>query len=334
MQILRKLLFPFSVLYGIVVWLRNKFFDWKILASASYHFPVITVGNLSMGGTGKSPMIEYLIGLLQPHYQTATLSRGYKRKTKGFFLLHLENEAEDVGDEPLQFKTKFPDVLVAVDENRQNGIERLRSLNYPPEIILLDDAFQHRKVNAGFSILLTAYQDLYSKDMILPAGNLREPKSCANRADVIIVTKCDLTISDKEKNKIASSLAIKPHQQVFFTGIHYEDYFTNGKQQIPIDLMEGFNLVTGIAKPKPLVNHLKKNGLNFKHNPYPDHHFFTDKELQTLKNLPLIVTTEKDYMRLKKHIPKEKLFYLPIRTVFLGNQDVFDRRIRSFVEQA
>ena len=330
MQILRKLLFPFSILYGIIVGLRNKFFDWGILASASYDFPVITVGNLSMGGTGKSPMIEYLIDLLKPNYQVGTLSRGYKRKTKGFLLLDVKNEAKEVGDEPLQFKRKFPEVLVAVDEDRQNGIAELRSLETPPEVILLDDAYQHRKVKAGFSILLTAYHELYPKDIILPAGNLREPAFGANRADVVIVTKCPLTISEEEKNKITQSLAIKDHQKLFFTGIYYEDYFTNGVQQIPIQLMKEFNLVTGIAKPKPLVNHLKENGLDAKHFSYPDHHLFTEKELETLRKESLLVTTEKDFMRLKDYFPPEKLFYLPIKTVFLDAKEEFDQEIIRF----
>ncbi len=334
MQILRKLLFPFSILYGIIVWFRNKFFDWGILTSASYDFPVITVGNLSMGGTGKSPMIEYLIGLLHNNYPIATLSRGYKRKTKGFLLLNVASDAKDVGDEPLQFKNKFPEVLVAVDEDRQNGIKNLRALEQPPKIILLDDAFQHRKVTAGFSILLTAYGDLYSKDMILPAGNLRETASGAHRAQVIIVTKCHLDISKEEKRKIKASLAIKSHQKLFFTGIHYENYFTNGVQQIPLQLMENFSLVTGIAKPQPLVKHLRDNRLDFKHFAYPDHHLFTEKELQELRSLSLIVTTEKDFMRLKEHLPHEKLFYLPIKTVFLEDQEIFDKEVMSFVAQA
>ncbi|MDT0295388.1 tetraacyldisaccharide 4'-kinase [Mesonia ostreae] len=334
MQLLRKLLFPFSILYGIIVGLRNKFFDWGFLTSTSYNFPVITVGNLSMGGTGKSPMIEYLIDLLKPDHQVGTLSRGYKRKTKGFLLLDVKNEAKDVGDEPLQFKRKFPEVFVAVDENRQHGISELRAQRTPPKVILLDDAYQHRKVKAGFSILLTAYHELYSNDIVLPAGNLREPAFGANRADVVIVTKCPLTISEEEKIKITKSLKIKAHQKLFFTGIHYEDYFTNGVQRIPIQLMEKFNLVTGIAKPKPLVHHLKANGLDVKHYSYPDHHLFTEKELETLRKEPLLVTTEKDFMRLKDHFPREKLFYLPIKTVFLENKKEFDQEIKHFVGRA
>lgn len=334
MQILRKLLLPFSILYGIIVGLRNKFFDWGILASASYDFPVITVGNLSMGGTGKSPMIEYLIELLKPYYQVGTLSRGYKRKTKGYLLLDIKNDAKDVGDEPLQFKRKYPEVFVAVDENRQHGISELRALKTPPDVILLDDAYQHRKVKAGFSVLLTAFNELYSKDMILPAGNLREPAFGANRADVVIVTKCPLTISEEKKRKISKSLNLKAHQKLFFTGIHYESYFTNGVQRVPIQLMEEFNLVTGIAKPTPLVNHLKENGLDVKHYSFPDHHLFTEKELETLRKEPLLVTTEKDFMRLKDHFPLEKLFYLPIKTVFLDNKKEFDQEIKRFVAQA
>ncbi|WP_311195889.1 tetraacyldisaccharide 4'-kinase [Antarcticibacterium sp. 1MA-6-2] len=228
MSILRKFLLPFSLLYGLVIRLRNWFYDKKILSSFSYSTPVIVVGNLSVGGTGKSPMIEYLLNLLLPQYKIATLSRGYGRKTKGYIELHGKEAAETVGDEPLQFKTKFPEAVVAVDENRKQGIERIVS-EYQPEVILLDDAFQHRKIQAGFNILLTSFDNIYSEDRMLPTGNLREPKSGAVRADVIVVTKSPENLSLHDQEKIGKKLKIKTHQQLFFSYIEYSDYLLDGK---------------------------------------------------------------------------------------------------------
>lgn len=333
MQILRYLLFPFSLLYGLIVRLRNKLFDWNILSSKSYDFPVICVGNLSVGGTGKTPMVEYLANLLKDNYQIATLSRGYKRKTKGFYLLGGDENALQTGDEPLQFKSKFPKIHVAVDENRQNGIAALRKLSNPPEIVLLDDAFQHRKVTPGLAILLTAYNSIYKKDFILPTGNLREPRSGAKRADVVVVTKCPVNISGATRGKIKKLLQLKKHQSLYFTFINYADYITNGVTIIPIkDLKSDFTLVTGIAKPSPLVKFLRDSGLTFTHQLFPDHHNFTTDEIDRLKKEDFILTTEKDFMRLKSEIALEKLFYLPIRQDFITNKDGFDLQITNWVK--
>ena len=328
MQYLRKLLFPFSLVYGFITGLRNKLYDWNIKKSVSYDFPVICVGNLSTGGTGKSPMVEYLIGLYAKQHQVAVLSRGYKRSTKGFYLLQGTESAEEVGDEPLQFKTKHPDVQVAVHENRQLGIAALRKLNPQPEIILLDDAFQHRKVKAGFNILLTTYSNLYSKDMLLPAGNLREPKSGAKRADVVVVTKCPLSLSTDKQEKVAKKLRLQANQELFFTGIGYSELITNGIQEIPLSLFaNNFILVTGIANPTPLVEFLKAQALVFDHLKFPDHHNFTEKEIARLQKSGIILTTEKDYMRLKESIPQEELFYLPIKTQFLNKEKEFREKL-------
>src|SRR6187402_2887550 len=208
MNLLRKILFPLAVLYGWVTQLRNFLFDIGILKSYSFDLPVIAVGNLSVGGTGKTPQIEYLIRLLSSKYKVATLSRGYKRKSEGFVLADETSNAEILGDEPFQFFQKFKNVQVAVDANRKNGIEQLLSQPEKPEVILLDDAYQHRKVKAGFYILLTAYGDLYSDDFILPTGNLRESRSGANRADIVIVTKCPNNLSDQDQNKIQRKLKL------------------------------------------------------------------------------------------------------------------------------
>ncbi len=334
MQELRKLLWPFSLLYGLVVWARNKFFDKGLLQSQAYDFQVICVGNLSVGGTGKTPMIEYLIRLLKDEFRVATLSRGYKRETTGFYHLTGNENVAQSGDEPLQFKTKFPEITVAVDENRQEGIAELRKLNPQPEVILLDDAFQHRKVTPGFSILLTAYGAIYSDDLLLPAGNLRESRAGAKRAQIVVVTKCPQDLSIAKQNDIRQRLKLQPDQQLFFSYIAYASKIINKREEFLLaDLQQPFCLVTGIAKPKPLVEHLKSLNLQFKHQAYPDHHNFTTKELQELSTEPLILTTEKDYMRLAPHFSKDKLFYIPIKQAFISNQSAFDVAIVEWVKK-
>ena len=194
----------------MITWVRNYFYDCGVLSSKSYNFPVICVGNLSTGGTGKTPMIEYLIRLLFDEKSVATLSRGYKRKTEGFVLADEMASADTIGDEPFQFHKKFDAITVAVDTDRQNGIAELMKLNTPIEVLLLDDAYQHRKVKAGFNILLTAYNNLYYNDIVLPTGNLREPRSGSKRADIIVVTKCKKNLSEAEKGKITTKLKPKP----------------------------------------------------------------------------------------------------------------------------
>ena len=330
----RKLLYPFSLLYGGVTFLRNKLYDMEILKSHSYNLPVIAVGNLSVGGTGKTPMVEYLIELLKKDFKVATLSRGYKRSSKGFHLLKGSETAAEVGDEPLQFKNKFPAVNVAVDESRSHGIECLLQNSRPPELILLDDAFQHRQVRAGFYILLTPYGHLFSNDLVLPAGDLREPKAGAKRADVVVVTKCPGNLPVREQKEIADRLALQREQELYFSSISYA-YEVLGKNR-SLSLKElqkrHFSLVTGIANPAPLVKYLEEQGLNFEHKAFPDHHNFTASEIKELKKKDLILTTEKDYMRLKNDISEEHLFYLPIKTRILNDPEGFENKIQSFVK--
>ena len=200
MKLLRKILVPLNLVYFLFVWVRNKAYDWGLFKSKSYDFPVICVGNLSMGGTGKTPMVEYLIRLLAPTKSVAVLSRGFGRKSQGFVLADSNSNNNTLGDEPLQIKSKFPGVTVAVDDDRQHGIACLQALDHPPKIILLDDAFQHRRVQAGFSVLLTSYNNMFCDDIVLPAGNLREPRSGAQRAQILVVTKCPNNLSNAEKN--------------------------------------------------------------------------------------------------------------------------------------
>ena len=331
----RKLLFPFSILYGSIMHVRNKLYDKNLLSSREFEIPVIAVGNLSVGGTGKSPMVEYLVNLLRQDHKVATLSRGYKRKSSGYILLNGQDTAIEVGDEPLQFKSKFPDVLVAVDENRSNGIEKLLEEMQPPDVVILDDAYQHRKVKAGFYILLTSYTNLYKNDLVLPAGNLREPAAGAKRANIIVVTKCPEDLGAAEQEEIRKKLKPKSGQEVFFSSIAYskEIYSRNRTLELKAFQKEEFTLVTGIAKPQPLVDHLENLGLNFTHKAFSDHHNFTEEEIKALQHEELILTTEKDYMRLKNEISREKIFYLPIRTRFLSAGADFDSQVKKFVQK-
>lgn len=329
---IRKLLLPFAWLYGSIVWLRNKFFDWGWFSSKCYDFPVICVGNLSVGGTGKSPMVEYLIHLLKDNYSVATLSRGYKRETTGYYLLTGMETAKEVGDEPLQFKTKFPDIRVAVDGDRRHGIEQLRKKEPQSEIIILDDAFQHRKVRSGLSILLTSYDAIYKTDRMLPAGNLREPKSGARRAQIVVISKCPPDISKQEQSRLKKKLNLNPNQSLFFSTIAYADHVINDEKKMALKSLKNFCLVTGIAKPKPLVNYLKAKNLNFKHKCFPDHHNFTAQEITLLKKEEFLLTTEKDFMRLKAEISSEKLFYLPINQKFISDKKGFSQRIIRFID--
>ncbi|SOC80866.1 lipid-A-disaccharide kinase [Salinimicrobium sediminis] len=331
----RKLLFPFSILYGSIMHVRNKLYDKNLLSSREFEIPVIAVGNLSVGGTGKSPMVEYLVNLLRQDHKVATLSRGYKRKSSGYILLNGQDTAIEVGDEPLQFKSKFPDVLVAVDENRSNGIEKLLEEMQPPDVVILDDAYQHRKVKAGFYILLTSYTNLYKNDLVLPAGNLREPAAGAKRANIIVVTKCPEDLGAAEQEEIRKKLKPKAGQEVFFSSIAYskEIYSRNRTLELKALQKEEFTLVTGIAKPQPLVDHLESLGLNFTHKAFSDHHNFTEEEIKALQHEELILTTEKDYMRLKNEISREKIFYLPIRTRFLSAGAEFESQVKNFVQK-
>lgn len=338
MNFLRKILFPFAILYGLITSIRNFLFDKGILKSYSFDLPVIAVGNLSVGGTGKTPQIEYLIRLLSNKYKIATLSRGYKRQSKGFILAQAGTDAKILGDEPFQFFRKFPSVQVAVDADRKNGIEQLLTLSGKPEVILLDDAFQHRKVKAGFYILLTSYGDLYSDDFMLPTGNLRESPNGAKRADIIIVTKCPFNISLNEQNKIKKRLKVGANQELYFTFIAYEEFIYGENRKINVNEIQAAAkvLVAGIAKPEPFFTYLQDT--NDVCMSFPDHHNFTDKDILEIKNFAqnnIIITTEKDYVRLKGSLPSEQLFYLPIQSTFVSGPensgDNFDKTILDYV---
>ncbi|ALJ06310.1 tetraacyldisaccharide 4'-kinase [Pseudalgibacter alginicilyticus] len=333
MKLLRKILFPLVPVYYTVTSVRNKLYDLGFKKSKSYDFPVICVGNLSVGGTGKTPMIEYLIKLLKNDYKIATLSRGYKRKSEGFQLADENSTVEILGDEPFQFYTKFGNVIqVAVDANRQAGISKLRILENGVEIVLLDDAFQHRKVNAGFNILLTTYNNIYTNDFVLPTGNLREPKSGAKRANIIVVTKCPETLDISKKTELIKQINPEKHQAVFFSSIAYAEEVISLNAKRTIDTLNNFTLVTGIANPKPLISFLKSKGLSFEHLNFKDHHEFSKEDILKLENKGVIVTTEKDFMRLKHYKSLQSaLYYLPI-TMVIDDSLKFNELIKSFVK--
>ena len=334
MNLLRKILFPFAVLYGFITSIRNFLFDKGMLKSHSFNVPIIAVGNLSVGGTGKTPQIEYLIRLLSPKYKIATLSRGYKRQSKGFVLADSTSNAEILGDEPFQFYTKFKNIQVAVDADRKNGIEQLLYQQERPDVILLDDAFQHRKVKAGFYILLTSYGDLFCDDYMLPTGNLRESRSGAKRADIIVVTKCPANLSLDEQNEIKSKLQLNSDQELYFSYIDYDDSVYSEDKVLKVSEIENVDklLLAGIAKPEPFFGYLQDESVECL--TYPDHHHFSEKELLEINNKSknkIIITTEKDFVRLKGSIPKEQLFYLPIRSTFLSVSENFDKTITNYV---
>lgn len=332
MILLRKILFPFAILYGFITSIRNYLYDKGILKSYSFDIPIIAVGNLSVGGTGKTPQIEYLIRLLSPKYKAATLSRGYKRKSEGFVLADANANAALLGDEPYQYYKKFPNIQVAVDVDRKNGIEKLLTLKYKPEVILLDDAFQHRKVKAGFYILLTSYDDLFCDDVMLPTGNLRESSNGAKRANMIIVTKCPPTISELEQETIKNKIGLAI--PIFFSCIEYDDKIYNQNNTLEVSEIKSKEkvLLAGIAKPKPFFDYLQKEGDDFMS--FPDHHHFSESDISVIKNKAkdkIIVTTEKDFVRLDAEILAKQLYFLPIKSKFVDNQESFDKTILNYV---
>lgn len=308
-------------------------YNHSLLKSKKFDIPIICVGNLSTGGTGKTPMIEFLSEFLKQDYKIAVLSRGYKRKTKGFLKVSLNSSAEEVGDEPLQIKLKFPEITVAVCENRVQGIEILKNKN---ELILLDDAFQHRRVNSSYSILLTSFDNLYIDDFILPTGNLREPKRGIRRADMVVVTKCPPRVSYAKLQEIQFRLNLSPQQKLYFSSIVYDENIYGKKEKLPLEYLRDkpFTLVTGIANPRSLLEFLKNNDYSFEHLEFPDHHNFSTADLSILNTKEIILTTEKDYRRLATTLNKHALYYLPITTIILKEQEKFLKQtILAQIEQ-
>lgn len=356
---INRFLFPFSLLYGLGARFRNQLFSWGILPTEQYTVPVICVGNLCAGGSGKTPHTEYIVDLLRPHYRVAVLSRGYKRKTSGFLLASPNSTSTDIGDEPFQLKQKFPKVLVAVDANRRRGIRTLLALpeDGRPEVIVLDDAFQHRYVTPSLSIVLTDFQRLFYADKLLPEGRLREPIDSIRRADVVIVTKCDDDLKPIEFRIIEENMKLQAHQELFFTCVRYGNLTPVFPTEAPVRSLkevgksegvgkeEDILVLSGIASPKPFIKEIEKYSHRVVSHNFPDHHSFTRQNIRKINHTfekmtspgKLIIVTEKDAARLlnNPYLPaewKRSLYYLPITLSFcLDKQQTFDTLINKHI---
>jgi tetraacyldisaccharide 4'-kinase len=347
---LRKiLLFPLAVIYGFATSFRNLLYNCKILKSRSFDVHTICVGNLAVGGTGKTPHVEHLIRLLKDQFRIATLSRGYKRKTNGFFIADENSTALDIGDEPLQYKTKYPDLIVAVDANRPNGVKSLLAKEQAPQVILLDDAFQHRALKCELNIVVSEYTNIYFKDWMLPAGNLRESKRGIKRADIIIISKVPDRVNAVDIRNLIKDIQPLSHQKLFFTWLKYGELkgFNNPDETVnTLDDLFRYRVVvfTGIGNPDPMVTYLKEYSTLVKHIPYPDHHTFTLQNIADIRAAldsieggnKIVVTTEKDAMRLRGTDLQDivntlPLFILPIEVDFKDKEQEFNETIINYV---
>jgi tetraacyldisaccharide 4'-kinase len=340
-------LFPFSLIFGLITWIRNLFFDWGLLPSKKFEIPVVSVGNLSSGGTGKTPHIEYLIRLLGREYKVAVLSRGYKRRSKGFMIADENSNTERIGDEPFQLFTKFKNILVAVDEKRKRGISNLLKLTPPPDLVLLDDAFQHRHVKPGLSVLLTDYHKIFTHDYMLPTGTLREFRGGAKRADIIVVTKTSKILSPITRQSIHEEIRPKPYQKLLYSYIDYGpllpikgiDFVPDGRKRYNTIM-----IVAGIANTYPLEFHLKNFCDELKLLKFPDHHAYDQQDIVKIMEVydgiitqnKIIVTTEKDLMRISQPeflhtLQQYPICYVQIEIVFhKEDKPVFDTSILDY----
>ena len=341
----RILLIPFALLYGLIIWIRNWLYDKNFFKSTTFGLPLICVGNLSVGGTGKSPMTEYLVRRLKNNFRVATLSRGYKRKTKGYALATPFTTAIDIGDEPMQFHRKFPDVPVAVGEERLDAIPQLLHDKPETQVIILDDAFQHRAIKPGFNILLTECGNLYTRDFFLPTGDLRDTRKSSKRAHVILITKCNANLDEEEKDELIKEIEPLLHQHIFFTTIVYGTPFHITQQNFTfIDDQTEVLLITGVANPRPLKLFLEERIHTYHMMHYSDHHIFSIddwrdiigrfEQIQAEKKI--ILTTEKDAMRLLKfdsELNNLPFYVIPIEHRFLFNEGrAFDDIVINFIQ--
>ncbi len=346
-SVLRLALYPFTLIYGAIVWLRNRLYDVKFFTSIRFSLPVICVGNLSTGGTGKTPHIEYLLDLLQYQYRVATMSRGYKRYSKGFIIADEQTNALRIGDEPMQFFMKYPEAVVCVAEERLTGIPSLLQRRPFIDVILLDDAYQHRSVKAGLNILITDYAQPFYKDHILPFGNLREGRGAYKRAEVIVVSKCPLDMPPARAAEMEQAIGPISGQQVFFTSIRYGTPYSFFSRE-PIDIAGTHAiLVCGIARPEPLVAYLRSVVTDVHQLTYADHHYFVTTDIEEIKaaydnwtaDRKVIVTTEKDAARLHLHFDKlvelgMPIIVVPIKVeVLFGKGPQLDALVHQYVEQ-
>ena len=349
---LKLFLYPFSLVYGIIIYFRNRLYDLKLLRSVEFDQPVISVGNITVGGTGKTPHTEYLVDLLKDRFKIATLSRGYKRRTSGFRLVEVESTAEEVGDEPLQIKNKFPGITVAVCENRVTGISHLLHSDpeNAPDVVILDDAFQHRRIIPGINILLVDYNRPVKKDILLPAGRLREGAAQIRRANVIIVTKCPEEITPIARRIMQKNVFLKPYQSIYFTSVEYgklKHVFPSYDAEPEICGKRDYSilLVTAIAYSEGIRIFLQKISTDILEVEFRDHHYFTEKDIAAIMNKfeslkvqkKIIVTTEKDAIRFRnmKNLPEEfrsVLYCLPIKVKFLDKEGtLFNQKIINYV---
>ena len=324
MKLIKKIIYwKLSLQFYLITFLRNKFYDFGLLKSFSFEIPVISVGNLAVGGTGKTPMVEFLIKKFSRKYKIAVLSRGYKRKTKGFIIASKKDNATTIGDEPFQYYSKFKNIKVAVDKKRIRGIKKL--INTGIDMIILDDAFQHRKVIPTYSILLSDYSNLYFDDYLLPMGNLRESKSGYKRADSIIITKCPENLSENKRQNLIDKINLKYNQHIFFSKIKYSEELFSANNSINISKLSNqrVDVITGILNSENLIKHLEEKGLLINHFKYSDHYNYKEKDILKLKD-NLIITTEKDYTKLRK-FKLENLYYLPISMEVLAEKTLIEK---------
>lgn len=342
MTVWRVLLLPFAVLFDLVTSVRNRLYDLKIKPSAQFEIPVISVGNLAVGGTGKTPLVEHLVRLLSPRYKLATLSRGYGRSTKGFRIARSKDNASTLGDESFQFFRKFKEkAIVSVGEERALAIPMLLDANPDLDAILLDDAYQHRKVTPLFSILLTDYHNPFYKDFLLPAGRLREGRHGADRADVVVVSKCPKEIQDDEMMAIEKEIRNYCDRPVFFAGIHYGEPlpFSNTMHTISDSVV----LVSGIANPKTLLEFAHRNFKLVKHFDFKDHHKYSASDVKSIvdyarKHGACIVTTEKDAVKIDQKefhalLGDTHCYYVPIETEFIKSGGDFDEMVLNAIQR-
>ena len=349
---INKWLLPLSWFYGLAMKLRNILFEVGVLKTRSFAVPIISVGNITVGGTGKTPHVEYLVKLLKGKCRVAVLSRGYKRKSKGYLKADVNTTMSEIGDEPYQMKQKFPDVTVAVDNNRCHAIDQLQASDKQLDVILLDDAFQHRYVKPGINILLVDYHRLIIYDRLLPAGRLREPLDGKDRADIVIVTKCPSELKPMEYRVITKAMELYPYQQLYFTTLEYDQLrplFTSGNS--PIADISQFCahhvlLLTGIASPEQMLHDLSPLIKELTPLTFSDHHRFSRKDIQLINDtfaaLPspkIIITTEKDATRLE-HVEglsnevRHSAYILPVRIRFMQDQqDKFNHYIIDYVHK-
>ena len=348
MNFKKIILFPFVILYGIAVTIRNLLYDWKILKSKSFDVHTICVGNLAVGGTGKTPHVDYLISLLKSEFPIAVLSRGYKRKTSGFVRALPNSNADDIGDEPMLYHTKHKDIEVCVDGNRVNGVNECLKFEQPPKIILLDDAFQHRALKSELNIVISEYSNIYLHDCLMPAGSLREWKSGIKRADIIIISKTPENTTAIEIRNLTKDIKPLAHQKLYFSWLKYGELygFQNSKDSISTlnDLFR-YRVIafTGIANPKPMITYLKEYSTSVQHIEYADHYHFTIQDLSLIRSKldsieggnKIVVTTEKDAMRLRGNDLEEiantlPLFVLPIEIDFKDKTEDFNETIINY----